>query len=127
MIYTEGYMDFDSDYAKYERDHALWELASAAYDQHTYEPVNAVWTDNGDGTGTVTFSGALQCVICGGRKLDCLQDNADIQVTLSQQHTLGCHRGSDRVHLRGHHQGYTLAETEIEDNGKTYLVLRQLH
>lgn len=120
-IYSQGYMDFDSAYAKYERDHALWELASAAYDQHTYEPVNAVWTDNGDGTGTVTFQ-ELQCVICGGRKLDCLQDNADIQVTLSQQHTLDCTVEVIESTCEGTTKVYTLKEQTITDGGKTYTV-----
>lgn len=121
MIYTEGYMDFDSAYAKYERDHALWELANVNHDAHSYVPTDAVWTDDGDGTGTVTFQ-ELQCVICGGRKLDCLQDNADIQVTLSQQHTLDCTVEVIDSTCEGTTKVYTLAETEIEDNGKTYLV-----
>lgn len=121
IIYRQGYMDFDSAYAKYQRDHALWELASAAYDQHTYEPVNAVWTDNGDGTGTVTFR-ELQCVICGDRKLDCLQDNEDIRVTLSQQHTLDCTVEVIESTCEGTTKVYTLKEQTITDGDKTYTV-----
>ena len=127
MIYTEGYMDFDSAYAKYERDHALWELANVNHDAHSYVPTDAVWTDDGDGTGTVTFQ-MLECSVCGDRKLDCLQDNADnadnadIQVTLSQQYTLDCTVEVIESTCEGTTKVYTLAETEIEDNGKTYLV-----
>ena len=121
MIYSQGYMDFDSAYAKYERDHALWELASAAYDQHTYEPVNAVWMDNGDGTGTVTFQ-ELQCVICGDRKLDCLQDNADIRVTLSREYELDCTVEVIESTCEGTTKVYTLKEQTITDGDKTYTV-----
>ena len=121
MIYSQGYMDFDSAYAKYEHDHALWELASANHDVHNYVPTDAVWTDDGDGTGTVTFQ-MLECSVCGDRKLDCLQDNADIQVTLNQQQTLDCTVEVIESTCEGTTKVYTLAETEIEDNGKTYLV-----
>lgn len=121
IIYRQGYMDFDSAYAKYQRDHALWELASAAYDQHTYEPVNAVWTDNGDGTGTVTFR-ELQCVICGDRKLDCLQDNADIRVTLSREYELDCTVEVIESTCEGTTKVYTLKEQTITDGDKTYTV-----
>ena len=121
IIYTEGYMDFDSAYAKYERDHALWELAHANHDVHSYVPTDAVWEDNGDGTGTVTFQ-MLECSVCGDRKLDCLQDNADIQVTLSQQHTLGCTVEVIESTCEGTTKVYTLKEQTITDGAKTYTV-----
>ena len=121
MIYSQGYMDFDSAYAKYERDHALWELAHANHDVHSYVHTDAVWTDDGDGTGTVTFQ-MLQCVICGDRKLDCLQDNADIQVTLSQRHTLDCTVEVIESTCEGTTKVYTLKEQTITDGDKTYTV-----
>ena len=121
MIYTGGYMDFDSAYAKYERDHALWELANVNHDAHSYVPTDAVWEDNGDGTGTVTFR-VLECSVCGGRKLDCLQDNADIQVTLSQQQTLGCTVEVIESTCEGTTKVYTLKEQTITDGAKTYTV-----
>ena len=121
MIYSQGYMDFDSAYAKYEHDHALWELASANHDVHNYVPTDAVWTDDGDGTGTVTFQ-MLECSVCGDRKLDCLQDNADIQVTLSQQHTLDCTVEVIESTCEGTAKVYTLKEQTITDGDKTYTV-----
>lgn len=121
MIYTGGYMDFDSDYAKYERDHALWVLADANHDAHSYVPTDAVWEDDDDGTGTVTFQ-MLECSVCGGRKLDCLQDNADIQVTLSQQYTLDCTVEVIESTCEGTTKVYTLKEQTITDGAKTYTV-----
>ena len=84
-------------------------------------PTDAVWEDNGDGTGTVTFR-VLECSVCGGRKLDCLQDNADIQVTLSQQQTLGCTVEVIESTCEGTTKVYTLKEQTITDGAKTYTV-----
>ncbi len=84
-------------------------------------PTDAVWEDDDDGTGTVTFQ-MLECSVCGGRKLDCLQDNADIQVTLSQQYTLDCTVEVIESTGEGTTKVYTLKEQTITDGAKTYTV-----
>lgn len=121
IIYSEGYMDFDAAYAKYVRDHALWEEAEAAYDEHEYVPTDAEWIDDGDGTGKVTFQ-QLTCAICGDAKLDCLYGNTDINVTLSAPQTVDCTVEIIESTCEGDTKVYTLTDYTFQDNGKEYTV-----
>lgn len=121
IIYSEGYMDFDAAYAKYVRDHALWEEAEAAPDEHEYVPTDAEWIDDGDGTGKVTFQ-QLTCAICGDAKLDCLYRNTDINVTLSAPQTVDCKVEIIESTCEGDTKVYTLMDYTFQDNGKEYTV-----
>ena len=121
IIYSGGYMDFDAAYAKYVRDHALWEEAEAAHDEHEYVPTDAEWSDDGDGTGKVTFQ-KLTCAICGDAKLDCLYGNTDINVTLSAPQTVDCTVKIIESTCEGNTKVYTLTDYTFRDNGKEYKV-----
>lgn len=114
--YSEYGTSYEEQMEEYEKEKAIYDAAAASAG-HTYTAVEPVWAED---LSTVTFS-AIECSsVCKERQetLDCLREDKEISVTLSEEATLEasvtdfigeCTEGGTAVYTAtGEAEGYTV-------------------